>query len=297
MKTKHNRRSDFAFETRALWQIFNGRSSDLSSARRMFSGRSVFPNTDKWGGRRGMMRYMRMLPVFLIVVTAFIFGATASANNEIELDEANVFIEWNSTDTDFGIQFFWDGASWKSMVVKNERGKTVLDVKTKKNVRAQGLTEGFFESAEPPESKLSKEEFFARFPEGVYKFRGESIEGDRLVGEADFTHTLPAPPKNLSPAEGDVVSHLGFTASFDAVTEDSEGNPLDIEFYEVVVEKEDDEPIRQVFRVILRPTQTSVDVPAQFLDPNTGYKLEVIAQEESGNRTITETGTFTTDSP
>lgn len=296
MKTKHGR-SDFASENRALWQLPNGYCSDRSNAHGMFSGRSVFPNTDKRRGRSGMMRYMRMLPIFLIVVAAFTFGAAAFANNEIELDEANVFIEWNSTDTDFGIHFFWDGEPWKSMVVKNERGQTVLNVKAKKNVRAQGLTEGFFESAEPPESELSKEEFFARFPKGVYEFLGKSLDGDRLVGEADFTHTLPAPPKNLSPAEGDVVSHLGFTASFDPVTEDTEGNPLDIEFYEVVVEKEDDEPILQVFSVILRPNQTSVDVPAQFLEPNTEYKLEVIAQEESGNRTITETGTFTTDSP
>ena len=54
---------------------------------------------------------------------------------------------------------------------------------------------------------------------------------------------------------------------------------------------------RRNFSVILRPSQTSVFVPAAFLEPDTEYKLEVIAQEESGNRTIAETGTFTTDSP
>jgi hypothetical protein len=131
---------------------------------------------------------------------------------------------------------------------------------------------------------------------GTYEFRGRTLEGDPLVGEAEFTHTLPAPPENLSPSTG-VVSHLGFTASFDAVTEDAEGNPLAIAFYEVVVEKIDDEPILQVFSVILRPTQTSVAVPREFLEPATAYKLEVIAVEEGGNRTIAESGTFTTDSP
>ena len=241
-----------------------------------------------------------MLPVFLVAAVALVLtlGATALAGHgyrEVELDEAEVFIEWNSTDTDYGIQFFWDGEPWKWMMVKNESGRTALWVVAAKNVRAQGLTEGFFESAEPPASELSMEEFFARFPEGEYEFKGKTLDRKRLVGEAEFTHTLPAPPTNLSPEEDDVVSHLGFTASFDPVTLDTDGDPIDIELYVVVVEKEDDDPILQVFEVILPPTQTSVFVPGEFLEPDTEYKLEVIAQEESGNRTITETGTFTTD--
>ena len=92
-----------------------------------------------------------------------------------------------------------------------------------------------------------------------------------------------------------MVSRLGFTASFDAVTQDANGGPIDIALYEVVVEKLNDEPILQVFSVILRPTQTSVFVPQEFLEPSTEYKLEVIAEERGGNRTITETDAFTTD--
>jgi hypothetical protein len=58
-----------------------------------------------------MKKHMLMLPVLLAAVAALILtlGATASAGEVVELDEAEVFIEWNSTDTDFGIQFFWDG--------------------------------------------------------------------------------------------------------------------------------------------------------------------------------------------
>jgi hypothetical protein len=33
----------------------------------------------------------------------------------------------------------------------------------------------------------------------------------------------------------------------------------------------------------------SVTLPPEFLDPGTDYKFEVIVQEESGNRTISET--------
>jgi hypothetical protein len=247
----------------------------------------------------GMKRHMLLLPVFLVVVITLVFTmpGTASAWETIELDEAQVFIEWNSTDDDYGIQFFWDGEPWRRMRVRNHRGKKVLDVQTRKNVRQQGLTEGFFESAEPTTDELSMEEFLERFPEGEYTFRGTSTERDRLVGEAEFTHTLPVPPENISPVEDAEVSYMGFQVSFDAVTEDTDGNPIDIEYYEVVVEKEDDDPILQVYSVILRPDQNVVDVPAQFLEPDTEYKVEVIAVEESGNKTITEVGGIMTDSP
>jgi len=246
-------------------------------------------------------RHIGVLPVFLVAVMVLIMavsvpvGWAKGGKHVEELDEAEVFIEWNSTDTDYGIQFFWDCSGFKNMKVRNTHGKLVLDIKTSRNVRAQGLTEGFFESVEPPSSELSMEEFMDRFPEGDYTFRGKGIEGEWLVGETELTHTLPAPPGNLYPAEDDEVSHEGFEAGFDPVTEDTEGNPIDIEFYVVVVEKEDDDPIRQVYEVILRPVQTWVWVPEEFLEPGTEYKLEVIAQEETGNRTITETGTFMTE--
>jgi len=230
-----------------------------------------------------------------LFITLLAAGTSASAGEVVELDDVAVFVEWNSTDTDYGIQFFWDSDGFTKMRVSNESGKAVLDVKTKKNVRAQGLTEGFFESVEPPSSEVSMEEFFERFPEGVYTFAGKGTEGEKLEGETEFTHTLPAPPANLSPSEGEIVSTAGFVAGFDPVTEDTEGNPLDVELYVLVLEKLDDEPILQVLEVILPPTQTSVTVPGEFLEPDTEYKLEIIAQEESGNRTITETGAFTTD--
>jgi len=254
-----------------------------------------------------MQTIIRKWPLFLLVA-ALTLGVTApgasgdededdeACREEIELDEASVFIEWNSTDTDFGIQVFWDGEPWKRMKLENPRGKKVMDVRVRRNLAAQGMTEGFFESAEPPASELSMKQFFKRHPEGTYEFEGRTLEGDELEGEADFTHDLPAPPKSLSPAAGDVVSPDGFTVSFDAVTKDIHGDPIAIEFYEVVVEKEDDEPILQTISIILRPGRTSVAIPGAFLEPETEYKLEVIAQEESGNRTITETGLFETDS-
>ena len=61
----------------------------------------------------GMKSHMLLLPVFMVAVVALIFTVpTASAghrhhNHEVvELDECEVFIEYNSTDGDFGVHFF-----------------------------------------------------------------------------------------------------------------------------------------------------------------------------------------------
>jgi hypothetical protein len=254
-----------------------------------------------------MSRYTRFLPVLLAIGLGLSLALAPDVGaedkeKEIELDEAAVFIEWNSTDTDFGIQFFWDGEPWESMAVRDEDGRKVLEVVIAGNVKAQGLTEGFFESAEPPASELSMSEFLARFPEGEYEFRGKAQEGGWLEGDAELTHTLPSPPTGITPNENSPAPDPdGFTVEFNEVTTDTNGDPLDIELYEVVVEKEDDDPILQVFSVILSPDSAvggklSVFVPGEFLEPETEYKIEVIAQEESGNRTITETDTFETDS-
>ena len=247
-----------------------------------------------------MTKHTRMLPVLLVPALALIVGAAPWGSDddddevEIELDEAEVFIEFNSTDEDFGIQFFWDGEAWKNMKIEGPDGRTVLKINVRGNVRAQGLTEGFFESAEPSVDELSMEEFLDRFPEGEYEFEGDALEGGELVGETEFTHILPAPAENLSPPDGAFVDSLSpVVASFDAVTEDLDGNALVPELYEVVVET--DNHILRVFSIILEGdvANPSVTIPPEHLDPGTEYKLEVVVQEESGNRTISEVVFFT----
>jgi hypothetical protein len=241
-----------------------------------------------------MKKLKTALPVLLAPALLLLTGSIPrGGQQEIELDEAAVFIEFNHTDGDFGIQFFWDGDPWDRMNVEGPDGKSVLTVVARRSVQEQGLTEGFFESAEPSKKVLSMEEFLGRFPEGMYQFSGETLEGDVLVGEAEFTHVIPAPPQNLWPAEGDRVrARMPLVASFDAVTQDLDGGPLTPELYEVVVEAEDEV---RIFSVVLEGdvARPKVTVPPEFLLAGTEYKLEVIVQAEGGNRTISET-TFST---
>ncbi len=236
-----------------------------------------------------MTSYLRVFPI-LLVPLALPLTSPRGKGETVELDEAEVFIEFNSTDMDFGIHFFWDGEAWNKMKVESPDGKTVLSVKASRNLAQQGLTEGFFESDEPPTSVLSMEEFFRRFPEGEYEFEGKTLEGDELEGEAEFTHVLPAPPTNLWPTQGSTLNaQAPLILTFDAVTQDLNGNPLEPELYEVVLETENE--ILRVFSIVLEGDEESpsVTVPPEFLDPGTEYKLEVIVEGESGNRTISET--------
>ena len=227
----------------------------------------------------------------LMVSLAAAAAAAPRGGDEIELDAAEVFIEFNSTDGDFGIQFFWDGEPWDRMQLEGPDEEIKLRIRVKDNLADQGLTEGFFESAEPGLDELSMEEFLERFPEGEYEFEGESLEGEELEGETELTHTIPAPPANLFPRDGLAVSAASpLVVSFAAVTTDLHGAPLTPELYEVVVETEDDD-IERIFSIILRGdiASPSVTIPPEFLQPDGDYKFEVIVQEESGNRTISET--------
>ena len=237
-----------------------------------------------------MATTMRIVPVLLAPALVFTVVGARGTNQEFELAAAEVFIEFNSTDGDFGIHFFWDGQPWTKMKVEDPGGRTALKVRPSSGLGQQGLTEGFFESAEPSVAVLSMAQFLERFPEGQYEFEGRTLDGAELEGETDFTHTLPAPAANLYPEEGAVVNASSpLVVSFDAVTEDLDGNPLEPELYQVILETEGE--ILRVFTLILEgdEDEPSVTVPPVFLQPGLEYKFEVLVQEESGNRTLSET--------
>jgi hypothetical protein len=99
---------------------------------------------EKLAGKIGCMRWVAIV-LLTAVALFFAMGESALASGwkkkAEELDEVNVFIEWNTTDGDQGIQFFWDSDGFTRMMVFYESGKKVLDIKSKNSVKGQGLTE------------------------------------------------------------------------------------------------------------------------------------------------------------
>ena len=83
---------------------------------------------------------------------------------EIPFDEAHVFFELNDTDGDLGIHAKIDGDEWKYLAIEDPRERRMLRIAVNGRLRRQGLTEIFFESAEPTFDELPPNVFFNRFP-------------------------------------------------------------------------------------------------------------------------------------
>jgi hypothetical protein len=239
---------------------------------------------------KGMKRQMFLLPIFLVGLVALTLGTAAPESWAAPLSDTAIYIEINDTDGDAGIQIFLDGEGWDSMEVFDPNGNRVLNVTGEGGVGQQGITELFFESAEPSFDEQPLEDLLELFPEGFYRFEGTTTEGAMLKGKARLTHDLPAAPVIVSPEEDDDSVDPGNTVIEWEPVADPPGST--IVGYHVVVEREMGSS--RVFTVDLGPTATSVTVPAEFMESNTAYKFEVLAIETSGNQTISE-GEFETE--
>ena len=228
---------------------------------------------------------MRRARIWLTAVAAvaLVAGLLAPQAWAVPLSEKAIFFEINDTDGDAGIQIFLDAEGWDAMQVRDPRGNVILNVLAEGGVGQQGITELFFESAEPSFEEQSLEELLALFPEGFYQFRGTTTEGRPLRGSARLTHALPDAPVLISPEEEEEVDPDDTVIEWETVP-DPPGSR--IMGYVVVVEK--DEGRLEVFQVNLPRSATSVTVPPEFMRPGTAYKFEVLAVEKSGNQTISE---------
>jgi hypothetical protein len=262
----------------------------------------------------GMKRHMLLLPVFLVAVVALILAAAApdcwarggghgdDDGHEQPFKEAEIFIEFNSTAGDTGIQVFLDDDNWRRITISDPKDKPLFSVAGRTTLGRQGLTELFFESVEPELAALPIVEFLKRFPEGDYEFEGIRNDGIELESEVEFTHVIPCAPEVL-PEEGTVINLVGseVVISWEEVEEvvdpaetDEAGETvctdpkelkqkLEIDSYQVIVENSDIDLI-----VNLTSDDRELTVPPELLKADTLYIFEVLAKEESGNQTITE---------
>lgn len=217
-------------------------------------------------------------------------AAVAPRGDELLYSRLKLYIEYNSSADDVGVQLQLDGVPWRSLKAFLPDGGRLLDIRTQNSLRLQGMTELFFESSEPPLEDLPLEKFYARFPAGTYEFEGITIEGDEIEGEAEFRHVIPAGPEIIWPPQGDqppIVEIDDFEIEWEPVTTTIDGSTnLSIVGYQVIVEQL--EP-RRIFSIDLPADETSVEVPEEFFRQiGALHKFEVLAIEASGNQTITE---------
>ncbi len=247
-----------------------------------------------------MQRPMRLssVPTFATAVLLLVAVATPSrAQGETPFAEADLFFELNDTDGDLGIHALIDGEPWTRLEIDDPNGNQMLGVSLSGRLARQGLTELFFESAEPPFDELPPEQFFRRFPQGRYEIEGLTLGGAELESTDRLSHVMPAPPENVelsgTPAAEDcdavplptIAEPVLIT--WDAVTEShpeiGRSGAIHVDRYQVVVEKEG-----AVLSVELPPDVTEFEVPPALTESGDEVKFEILVREASGNQTAIE---------
>lgn len=227
--------------------------------------------------------------VFLLALTGAVAGAVqagsgdggkAAARNAIEFEAHDLYIETNSTDRDAGLQLFLDGEEWRHFKLLDTNGDTMIDLNTKGKVRKVGLSELFLEASEPSFDEVPLSKFKRQFPEGKYRFRGETPDGRKMVGADRLSHLIPDGPNLTFPTKDSTLDPDGFVVTWDPVTTPA---GVDIVTYQVIVEQG-----KREFSMYLPGDATSGTIPGEFLEPDTKTAGEVLAREKSGNQTITQ---------
>ena len=95
----------------------------------------------------------------LLGITAASAGAIAAASGDgsnaaakkkpLRFEVHDLFIETNATDRDAGLQLKLDAENWKSLRIRDPRGRLLIDFQTRGRLRPVGLSELFLEASEP----------------------------------------------------------------------------------------------------------------------------------------------------
>ena len=246
------------------------------------------------------------LTIFVVAAAMSTSTLVFANEEEGELEEAELFFELNDTDGDFGIHGFADGDAWKELEIESPRGRELMEIDVKSRLKRQGVTELFFESAEPCfptvedcDDPLDPARFFRRFPAGVYEIEVETLDGHELENEVYLSHVIPAAPEVASvggadsPEEegecwGEIDGAVNVIVDWDAVTlshkakhkstgpdprEVSLGieGPIEVINYEFVAEI-DGTDLKST--AIVPPETTAWTIPGEFIALALGVMVE-----------------------
>lgn len=228
-----------------------------------------------------MSRHMGRM---LIIVLGAVVGGLGASAWAAKFSESRIYIEYNSSANDLGFHVSLDGEDWQSLRITNPAGATIFAVEGEGPYRELGMTELFFEGAEPSLDEFPLADLLSLFPEGTYRFGGITADEKRIASSGTLTHAVPAGPQvSAEVADGTVIIR------WEEVTTPPPGfpdRPIQIVAYQVIVEP---------FQVTLPGTSRQVTLPQEFvasLGPGE-HAFEVLAIEAGGNQTITE-GFFAT---
>jgi len=210
----------------------------------------------------------------------------AKRSQGTQLEIATIHWEYNATANDLGVHVSLDGEDWKRLSITNPLHKVIFRVSGGGPYKQLGMTELFFEGAEPSLDEFPLEDLLALFPEGTYEFEGKTVDNEPIEGSSFFSHAIPDGPHVSATVGTDGSVRISWTA----VTAPPPGFP--------------DEPIHVVSYQVLVPETLDVIVPSSVLSltlppeyvaalPAGEHPFEVLAIDASTNQTTSE-GSFVT---
>jgi hypothetical protein len=245
-------------------------------------------------GLNRMSLFMLLTVVLLGAGTAW--RAAAQSENPSRFSEAEIFFELNDTDGDLGIHGSIDGGPWLDLEIEGPGDRQLLNIFSRGLLRAQGMTQLFFESAEPSFDELDPADFFLRFPEGRYTIEGRAQEGGTIESTAVLSHVMANRPENIrlngAPAAESCDDPLPVvlapvTIDWNPVTQShpeiGKKGPIKISRYQLFVEREGVN-----LSLDLPPTVTEFQIPAGITALGKAFKFEIIARTATGNNTAIE---------
>jgi hypothetical protein len=240
---------------------------------------------------------MYILAVLLLLTTAP--PILAGEDEEIPFADADIFFELNDTDGDLGIHGLIDGEAWRWIQIESPDERRKMRVSANGSLRRHGVTELFFESAEPTFDELNPRRFFHRFPEGIWEVEGMTIDGEEMESETYLSHVIPAAPDNVTanytavPEDCDEdpvpVVNAPVTIRWDPVEENHEElgreGDVEVEAYQLVIEIEES---GVTLTVDLTPDVTEYELSESFTNLGSEYKIEVLVESDTGNKSALE---------
>lgn len=224
--------------------------------------------------------FTRRFIAVLFSATLVLLGIGGRQAQAAEFSFSRIYIEFNQSANDLGYHVTLDGEDWTRLAIFNPNGKRIFDVQGRGAYKLLGMTELFFEGAEPSLDDFPLRELLALFPAGDYSFAGTTARGEEIEGTGTLSHAVPNGPGDVTAA----LSGDSLVISWDAVTTTPPGfpkRPISIVGYQLIVD---------AFLVTVPGTVTSVTVSPEFVAslPSGEVLFEVLAIDVSGNQTITE---------
>ncbi len=243
-----------------------------------------------WTGRTVAIA---MLAIAAMGAAGATLARAAKSKGAVPLKDAKLNIEHNATDHDTGFQGFIDSEGWQYMDLMGPNG-IQLHFEGRGALAELGVTELFFETVEPANADVPLAEMLQNLPEGNYTWKGKTMIDGESTGETSgtawLTHNIPAGPELQYPTSNASVPPNELVMRWGAVTKTLQGGPVKIIGYQLIVEKDLQPHPHMIGKwglsMYLPPSVTSMAIPKGFLEPNTAYKWEVLAIEESGNQTL-----------